>query len=130
MNYFAHTATRPDGTPDPDRSHWQPLATHLRKVAELARSFATPLGLAAEAELATNGVARAARPPRSATRRAKQPLRLAATERRAHDDSGFLSQRPARPGDEGLGNLELRTSNHAVNGVRRNGLPFPELIEP
>ena len=61
MNYFAHTATKPDGTPDPDRSHWQPLATHLRNVADLAQSFATPLGLAAEAELAPNGVARATR---------------------------------------------------------------------
>ncbi len=37
MNYFAHTATKPDGTPDPDRSRWQPLATHLRNVAGSAK---------------------------------------------------------------------------------------------
>jgi len=49
---YAHTAGRPDGKPDPDRSRWQLLATHLRNVASLAKQFAAPLGLSAEAELA------------------------------------------------------------------------------
>jgi len=31
---------------------WQPLSTHLRNVAQLAKSFAAPLGIADEAELA------------------------------------------------------------------------------
>jgi CRISPR-associated helicase Cas3/CRISPR-associated endonuclease Cas3-HD len=44
VSYFAHTAV--DGRP------WQPLSTHLRNVAEKAREFAKPLGLADEAELA------------------------------------------------------------------------------
>jgi HD superfamily phosphohydrolase YqeK len=35
-----------------ESGRWQPLAEHLRNVAALARDFATPLGLAAEAELA------------------------------------------------------------------------------
>ena len=52
MNYYAHTAVRPDGTPDPDTANWQLLSTHLRNVAELAKWFAEPLGLAAEAWLA------------------------------------------------------------------------------
>ena len=52
MRYFAHTAELQDGKPDPDLRHWQPLSTHLRKVATLAAQFAAPLGLAAEAELA------------------------------------------------------------------------------
>ena len=50
--YFAHTATLPDGKPDPDPDHWQLLSTHLRNVAQLAKQFATPLGLGSEAELA------------------------------------------------------------------------------
>jgi CRISPR-associated helicase Cas3/CRISPR-associated endonuclease Cas3-HD len=50
--FFAHTASRSDGQPDPDESRWQPLAAHLRNVAGLARRFAEPLGLADEAELA------------------------------------------------------------------------------
>jgi CRISPR-associated endonuclease/helicase Cas3 len=50
--YFAHTATLPDGKPDPDQGHWQLLSTHLRNVAQLAKQFATPLGLGSEAELA------------------------------------------------------------------------------
>lgn len=52
MPYYAHTATKPDGTPDPDQSKWQPLADHLRNVADLAAQFAEPLGLSVEAELA------------------------------------------------------------------------------
>jgi CRISPR-associated endonuclease/helicase Cas3 len=50
--YYAHTAELPDGTRDPNKDHWQPLSTHLRNVATLAKRFAMPLGLAAEAELA------------------------------------------------------------------------------
>ena len=50
--YFAHTAELPGGSPDRDKCHWQPLATHLRNVADLAKTFASPLGLSAEAELA------------------------------------------------------------------------------
>lgn len=52
MRFFAHTAQLPDGRQDPDVAHWQPLADHLRNVAVKAMEFATPLGLAAEAELA------------------------------------------------------------------------------
>lgn len=44
VSYFTHTAE--------DGRAWQPLVTHLRNVAELAREFAGPLGLADEAELA------------------------------------------------------------------------------
>ncbi len=51
MRYFAHTAVGPDGRQLPE-SHWQPLAEHLRNVAALAKQFAAPLGMAAEAELA------------------------------------------------------------------------------
>jgi CRISPR-associated endonuclease/helicase Cas3 len=52
MNFYAHTATLPDGRPDPDESHWQPLAVHLRNVSDLAARFATPFGAEAEASLA------------------------------------------------------------------------------
>jgi CRISPR-associated endonuclease/helicase Cas3 len=52
MSFYAHTAELPDGSRDNDESHWQPLATHLRNVASLAKKFAAPLGLEAEAELA------------------------------------------------------------------------------
>ena len=52
MKFFAHTATLQDGKPDPDQDHWQPLSEHLCNVALLAKEFAIPLGLAAEAELA------------------------------------------------------------------------------
>ena len=52
MAYYAHTANGPDGKPDTDQRHWQPLSTHLRNVATLAQQFAAPLGLSAEAELA------------------------------------------------------------------------------
>ncbi|MCX7866121.1 MAG: CRISPR-associated helicase Cas3' [Limisphaera sp.] len=51
--YYAHTAVDAEGRPLPESSgRWQPLAEHLRNVAALARRFAEPLGLAAEAELA------------------------------------------------------------------------------
>jgi hypothetical protein len=46
MPCYAHTATKPDGSPDPDPSHWQPLSEHLRNVAELAGGFAVPFGSA------------------------------------------------------------------------------------
>ena len=53
MRYYAHTAKDERGEPVPERSgRWQPLATHLRNVAELSKGFGAPLGLAAEAELA------------------------------------------------------------------------------
>ena len=52
MEYYAHTAVRSDGAPDPNPASWQLLSTHLRNVAELARRFAGPLGLGDEAELA------------------------------------------------------------------------------
>jgi CRISPR-associated endonuclease/helicase Cas3 len=52
MIYYAHTAKTAQGEPDPDKSKWQPLKDHLRKVAKMAATFAEPLGLAAEAELA------------------------------------------------------------------------------
>jgi CRISPR-associated endonuclease/helicase Cas3 len=51
--YYAHTATGPDGKPLPESSgKWQPLADHLRNVAERAKAFAAPLNLVNEAELA------------------------------------------------------------------------------
>jgi CRISPR-associated endonuclease/helicase Cas3 len=52
--YYAHTAELADGTRDPDKSKWQHLADHLRNVAELAATFAAPMGpeAAAEARLA------------------------------------------------------------------------------
>ena len=40
MTFYAHTAQLADGSPDPDQSHWQPLADHLRNVADLAAAFA------------------------------------------------------------------------------------------
>ena len=51
-SYYAHTATQPDGTNDPNTERWQLLATHLRNVAELAEKFAAPFNLCAEARLA------------------------------------------------------------------------------
>src|ERR1035437_2792224 len=51
-SYYAHTAVRSDGTPDQNLANWQLLSTHLRNVAELAKRFADPLGLGAEAGLA------------------------------------------------------------------------------
>ena len=52
VNYYAHTAVRSDGKPDPDTAKWQLLSTHLGNVAALARRFADPLGLGDEAWLA------------------------------------------------------------------------------
>jgi CRISPR-associated endonuclease/helicase Cas3 len=53
MRYYAHTAEDENGRPLPESSgRWQPLSEHLRNVAALAKQFAEPLGLAAEAELA------------------------------------------------------------------------------
>jgi len=51
MRFFAHTAEDDQGNRLPE-DKWQPLSEHLRNVARLAREFATPLGLAAEGELA------------------------------------------------------------------------------
>ncbi len=44
MPHYAHTATRPDGSPDPDKVTWQLLAKHLCNVADLATRFAAPIG--------------------------------------------------------------------------------------
>ena len=52
MPYYAHTADLPDGTRDPDDSHWQRLDDHLRNVADLAATFAAPFGASDEARLA------------------------------------------------------------------------------
>ena len=52
MEYYAHTAVRADGKPELDTAKWQLLSRHLLNVAELAKRFAKPLGLAAEAWLA------------------------------------------------------------------------------
>ena len=52
MNYYAHTAETASGKRDPNQSRWQLLSTHLCNVAELARQFATPFGLADVAHLA------------------------------------------------------------------------------
>lgn len=52
-NYYAHTAEDEHGNSLPESSgRWQLLSTHLRNVAYLAKKFAAPLGLCAEAELA------------------------------------------------------------------------------
>ena len=51
MTYYAHTAEEADGR-QAGVEHWQTLKDHLRNVADLARRFAEPLGLADEAELA------------------------------------------------------------------------------
>jgi hypothetical protein len=40
MNYFAHTYNLPDGSRDPNASHWQLLREHLENVAMLAKKFA------------------------------------------------------------------------------------------
>ena len=53
VNYYAHTAEDEEGKPLPeDSGKWQLLSAHLRNVADLAKKFASPLGLPAEAELA------------------------------------------------------------------------------
>jgi CRISPR-associated endonuclease/helicase Cas3 len=48
MITYAHTATLPDGSPDPNRDHWQLLTNpdpanpgHLEAVAKLAAEFAS-----------------------------------------------------------------------------------------
>ena len=51
MKFFAHTAEDDQGNRLPE-DNWQPLSEHLRNVADLAKEFATPLGAAADAELA------------------------------------------------------------------------------
>jgi CRISPR-associated endonuclease/helicase Cas3 len=50
MKFFAHTAEDDQGNRLPEEK-WQPVSEHLRNVADLAKKFATPLGLATEAEL-------------------------------------------------------------------------------
>lgn len=52
MITYAHTATRPDGSPDHDKSHWQPLAEHLEQVSFWAATFADTFGAADWARLA------------------------------------------------------------------------------
>lgn len=59
MTYYAHTATKPDGSPDPDETKWQPLFSgdprrpgHLDAVAGLAAQFATRFGASEWARLA------------------------------------------------------------------------------
>ncbi len=49
--FYAHTAENELGEPLPEK-YWQPLKAHLRNVANLAKRFASPLGLTNEAELA------------------------------------------------------------------------------
>ena len=51
MTYYAHTAQRPDGSPDPNPRCWQRLRDHLRNVAALAKRFAAPPELSAESKL-------------------------------------------------------------------------------
>ena len=52
MTFYAHTADGHDGNPLPESSgKWQPLADHLRNVADLAAGFAAPFGAADEARL-------------------------------------------------------------------------------
>ena len=48
MNYYAHTAETAMRERDPDKSRWQPLSEHLRNVADKAREFGEPFGLAAK----------------------------------------------------------------------------------
>lgn len=53
MTYYAHTAEDAEGKRLPDSSgKWQPLADHLKNVANLAAQFAAPFGANAEARLA------------------------------------------------------------------------------
>ena len=59
MTHYAHTAQLPDGSPDSNESHWQPLRTHrpthpghLDNVADLAAKFAAAFGAADWARLA------------------------------------------------------------------------------
>ncbi|MBI2496757.1 MAG: CRISPR-associated endonuclease Cas3'' [Opitutae bacterium] len=51
--YYAHTAEDAEGNRLPESSgKWQPLADHLRNVADLAAQFAAPFGASDEARLA------------------------------------------------------------------------------
>ena len=43
MTYYAHTATFPDGTSDPDETGWQLLRDHLQNVATQAGTFAAAI---------------------------------------------------------------------------------------
>ena len=52
MTFYAHTAEDEQGKRLSDESQWQLLKDHLRAVAWLAKSFACPMEMAAEAELA------------------------------------------------------------------------------
>jgi CRISPR-associated endonuclease/helicase Cas3 len=53
MNFYAHTAEDEQDRPLPEQSgKWQPLAAHLRRVADKAATFGEPFGMAKEAELA------------------------------------------------------------------------------
>ncbi|WP_414664406.1 CRISPR-associated endonuclease Cas3'' [Horticoccus sp. 23ND18S-11] len=52
MTFYAHTATRPDGTPDPNREHWQRLDDHLHNVSAEAARFAAAFNAADWARLA------------------------------------------------------------------------------
>lgn len=51
MKYYAHTAEDTEGNLLPE-NEWQSLAEHLRHVADLAASFARPLGIEQEASVA------------------------------------------------------------------------------
>jgi CRISPR-associated endonuclease/helicase Cas3 len=51
MPHYAHSATHPDGSPALE-TEWQPLADHLRNVADLAAGFAAPFGAGDWARLA------------------------------------------------------------------------------
>ncbi|MDP2137903.1 MAG: hypothetical protein Q8J74_08615 [Candidatus Didemnitutus sp.] len=53
MPFYAHTAEDANGQPLPESSgQWQPLADHLKNVADLAARFAAPFGASDEARLA------------------------------------------------------------------------------
>ena len=52
MKYYAHTSDTAESGKLSAQKHWQLLSEHLRNVAEKARNFAEPLGLADGAELA------------------------------------------------------------------------------
>ncbi len=52
MIYYAHTATKPDGSSDPNCAAWQRLDEHLQNVAEAAAGFAASFGAADWARLA------------------------------------------------------------------------------
>ena len=52
VTFYAHTAQLADGSPDSNESNWQPLAEHLRNVADCAAGFAAPFGASDWARLA------------------------------------------------------------------------------